>query len=35
MGVSMAMDVPFKWMVYREIPIKMDDLGVPQFSEPP
>ena len=24
-----------KWMVYREHPIEMDDLGVPLFEEPP
>ena len=24
-----------KWMVYRENPAKMDDLGVPLFQEPP
>ena len=32
MGVSKNRDTP-KWMVYMENPIKMDDLGVPLFSE--
>ena len=32
-GVSINGDIP-KWMVYTmEIPIKMDDLGVPLFQE--
>ena len=34
MGVSKNRDTP-KWMVYKEHPIKMDDLGVPSFSETP
>ena len=34
MGVSKNRDTP-KWMVYMENPIKMDDLGVPLFSETP
>ena len=36
MGVSKHRDTP-KWMVYNlmENPIKMDDLGVPLFSETP
>ena len=32
MGVSKNSGTP-KWMVYMENPIKMDDLGVPLFSE--
>ena len=32
MGVSKNRGAP-KWMVYNENPIKMDDLGVPLFSE--
>ena len=32
MGVSENRGTP-KWMVYKENPIKMDDLGVPLFSE--
>ena len=32
MGVSKNRGTP-KWMVYKETPIKMDDLGVPLFSE--
>ena len=33
-GVSMAMGVPQKWMVFvRENPTKMDDFGVPPLSE--
>ena len=32
MGVSKNRGTP-KWMVYKENPIKMDDLGVPLFSE--
>ena len=32
MGVSENGGTP-KWMVYMENPIKMDDLGVPLFSE--
>ena len=32
MGVSKNKGTP-KWMVYKENPIKMDDLGVPLFSE--
>ena len=32
MGVSKNKGTP-KWMVYKEHPIKMDDLGVPLFSE--
>jgi len=32
MGVSKNKGTP-KWMVYKETPIKMDDLGVPLFSE--
>ena len=31
-GVSKNRGTP-KWMVYKENPIKMDDLGVPPFSE--
>ena len=27
--------VPPKWMIYNQKPIKMDDLGVPLFSETP
>ena len=35
MGVSKSSGTP-KWMVYiMENPIKMDDLGVPPFSETP
>ena len=34
MGVSISGGTP-KWMVYREHAIKMDDLGVPLFQEPP
>ena len=34
MGVSKNRGTP-KWMIYMEIPIKMDDLGVPPFSETP
>ena len=34
MGVSKNRGTP-KWMVYMEHPIKMDDLGVPLFSETP
>ena len=34
MGVSKNGGTP-KWMVYRENPIEMDDLGVPLFEEPP
>ena len=34
MGVSINGGTP-QWMVYRENPIKMDDLGVPPFSETP
>ena len=34
MGVSKNRDTP-KWMVYNGNPIKMDDLGVPLFSETP
>ena len=34
MGVSKNRGTP-KWMVYMENPIKMDDLGVPPFSETP
>ena len=30
MGVSKNRGTP-KWMVYKENPIKMDDLGVPPF----
>ena len=32
LGVSKKCGTP-KWMVYMENPIKMDDLGVPLFSE--
>ena len=32
MGVSINGGSPI-WMVYRENPIKMDDLGVPPFQE--
>ena len=32
MGVSKNRRIP-KWMVYNGNPIKMDDLGVPLFSE--
>ena len=34
LGVSKNRGTP-KWMVYMENPIKMDDLGVPLFSETP
>ena len=34
MGVSKNRGTP-KWMIYMEIPIKMDDLGVQPFSETP
>ena len=34
MGISKNKGTP-KWMVYMENPIKMDDLGVPSFSETP
>ena len=34
MGVSKNRDTP-KWMVYNGNPIKMGDLGVPQFKETP
>ena len=34
MGVSLNGGTP-KWMVYKENPIKMDDLGVPPFKETP
>ena len=34
MGVSKTSGTP-KWMVYNGTPIKMDDLGVPPFSETP
>ena len=34
MGVSKNRGTP-KWMVYKENPIKMDDLGVPPFLETP
>ena len=34
MGVSENSGTP-KWMVYNGKPIKMDDLGVPLFSETP
>ncbi len=34
LGISKNRGTP-KWMVYRENPIKMDDLGVPLFLEPP
>ena len=34
MGVSKNRGTP-KWMIYMEIPIKMDYLGVPPFSETP
>ena len=34
MGVSKNRGTP-KWMVYKEHPIKMDDLGVPLFLETP
>ena len=34
MGVSKNRGTP-KWMVYLENPIKVDDLGVPPFSETP
>ena len=33
-GVSKNKGTP-KWMVYKENPIKMDDLGVPLFLETP
>ena len=32
MGVSINGGTP-KWMVYRENPTEMDDLGVPPFQE--
>ena len=34
MGVSKNRGIP-KWMVFMENPIKMDDFGVPLFSETP
>ena len=34
MGVSKNSGTP-KWMVYKENPIKMDDLGGPLFLETP
>ena len=34
LGVSKNKGTP-KWMVYKENPIKMDDLGVPLFEETP
>ena len=34
MSVSKNRGTP-KWMIYMEIPIKMDDLGVSPFSETP
>ena len=34
MGVSKSRGTP-KWMVFRENPIKMDDLEVPLFLETP
>ena len=34
LGVSKNKGTP-KWMVYNGNPIKMDDLGVPPFSETP
>ena len=34
MGVSKNRGTP-KWMVYKENPINMDDLGVPPFKETP
>ena len=33
-GVSINGGTP-KWMIYRENPIKIDDLGVPLFQETP
>ena len=36
MGVSIVMEVPPNgWVFVREHPIKMNDLGVPPFQEPP
>ena len=35
MGVSKNRGKTPKWMIYMEIPIKMDYLGVPPFSETP
>ena len=34
MGVSKNWGTP-KWMIYNGNPLKMDDLGVPPFSETP
>ena len=32
-SVSINKATPGQWMVYRENPIKMDDLGAPLFQE--